>query len=70
MGFVSNLRGIYYYVGDKQLLIVLEWMQAVIGGVIVVGLTAIVVSFIQARNSSLRENLSVDNSEQPYPPEV
>lgn len=48
----------------------LEWMQAVIGGVIVVGLTAIVVSFIQARNSSLRENLSVDNSEQPYPPEV
>ncbi len=70
MGFVSNLRGIYYYVDDKQLLIVLEWTQAVIGGVIVVGLAAIVASFIQARNPSLRENLSLDNSEQPNPPEV
>ena len=48
----------------------LEWTQAVIGGVIVVGLAAIVASFIQARNPSLRENLSLDNSEQPNPPEV
>lgn len=70
MGFVSNLRGIYYYVGDKQLLIVLEWMQAVIGGVIVVGLAAIVASFIQGRSPFLRENLSLNSSEQPYPPEV
>ena len=48
----------------------LEWIQVVIGGVIVVGLAAIVASFIQGRSSSLRENLSLDNSEQPNPPEV
>ena len=48
----------------------LEWIQAVIGGVIVMGLAAIVASFVKGRNPSLRENLSLDTSEHPYPPKV